>query len=57
MDLNPQHLEKKYNSEVASVVKKAGDLLRSKYGLWFLGILFAHIVFPLLSTFMAIISW
>ena len=38
MDLNPQHLEKKYNSEVASVVKKAGDLLRSKYGLWFLGI-------------------
>lgn len=38
MQLTPQHIEESYNKEVASIVQKAGDLLRSKYGLWFLGI-------------------
>lgn len=37
MELNPKKLEQEYNKEVASVVEKAGSLLRSKYGLWFLG--------------------
>lgn len=37
MELNPKKLEQEYNNEVASVVEKAGSLLRSKYGLWFLG--------------------
>jgi membrane protein YqaA with SNARE-associated domain len=39
MDLNPKDIEEKYDKEVNSLVKKAGALLRSKYGLWFLGIL------------------
>lgn len=37
MELNPQKLEQEYNKEVESLVDKAGALLRSKYGLWFLG--------------------
>lgn len=37
MELNPQKLEQEYNKEVESIVDKAGALLRSKYGLWFLG--------------------
>ncbi len=39
MDLNPKNIEERYDKEVNSLVKKAGALLRSKYGLWFLGIL------------------
>ena len=31
------HLEEKYNKEVKGLVQKTRDLLRSKYGLWFLG--------------------
>ncbi len=31
------HLEEQYEKEVAGVVKKSGQLLRSKYGLWVLG--------------------
>lgn len=37
MELNPKKLEEEYNKEVESLVDKAGALLRSKYGLWFLG--------------------
>jgi membrane protein YqaA with SNARE-associated domain len=32
-----QHLEEQYEKEVAGVVEKSGQLLRSKYGLWVLG--------------------
>jgi membrane protein YqaA with SNARE-associated domain len=39
MDLNPKNIEERYDKEMNSLVKKAGALLRSKYGLWFLGIL------------------
>lgn len=37
MELNPKKLEQEYNKEVKSLVDKAGALLRSKFGLWFLG--------------------
>jgi membrane protein YqaA with SNARE-associated domain len=32
-----QHLEEVYEKEVTGIVKKSGQLLRSKYGLWVLG--------------------
>ena len=38
MNLDPDNIERKYDKEMNSIVKKAGALLRSKYGLWFLGI-------------------
>ncbi|HEY0964597.1 MAG TPA: VTT domain-containing protein [Candidatus Paceibacterota bacterium] len=37
MKLEKQKLEEQYESEVTSIVQKCADLLRSKYGLWFLG--------------------
>lgn len=38
MKLDPHRMEERYDKEVSSLVEKAGTLLRSKYGLWFLGI-------------------
>lgn len=38
-DLNLGQLEEKYEKEVTTIVQKSGTLLRSKYGIWFLGII------------------
>ena len=39
MDLDPHNIEERYDKEVSGLVEKAGALLRSKYGLWFLGVI------------------
>lgn len=39
MNLNPHKIEERYDKEMTGFVEKARSLLRSKYGLWFLGMI------------------